>query len=121
MKNRLHIEHVVLVVSSPPLRPHLGQHSPTGVNGVWSPGQVRGGQERALQDTLPLEHTHAVQGEGLHWESCCENKRNRETDSYTQKYTHTTSRGEKKERKKQRDSEMRRAVLLSMDERTLQA
>lgn len=56
---------------SPPLRPHLGQHSPAGVNGLWSPGQVRGGQGRALQDTLPLEQTHMVQGDGLHWLSCC--------------------------------------------------
>lgn len=58
------------VLSSPPLRPHLGQHSPAGVNGLWSPGQLRAGQGRAEQDTLPLEQTHTEQGEGLHWLSC---------------------------------------------------
>lgn len=85
---------------SPPLRPHLGQHSPAGVNRLWSPGQARGGQGRALQDTLPLEQTHTVQGEGLHWLSCCGYQRNRETDSHTQKYNQLG----RKERMKQRDS-----------------
>ena len=81
----------------PPLRPHLGQHSPAGMNGLWSPGQVSAGQGRALQDTLPLEQTHTEQGWGLHWLSSCgeeQRKTHRETDSYTHKYNQEGGSGE---------------------------
>lgn len=65
-------------LTSPPLRLHLGQHSPAGVNRLWSAGQLIGGQRAALQDTDPLEQTHTVQGEGLHWLSCYGNQRDKE-------------------------------------------
>lgn len=72
-----------LIPPSPPLRPHLGQHSPAGLNGFWSPGQLRGGQGLTLQDTLPLEQTHTEQGEGFHWLSCC-GKPEKQTVTHTE-------------------------------------
>lgn len=69
---------------SPPSRPHSGQHPPAGVKGRWWAGQDRGGHGRARHDTAPLEQTQSVQGDGLHWLSCCtgakqERKREKKT------------------------------------------
>lgn len=67
---------------SPPPRPHLGQHSPTGANRLCPAGQLRGGQGWGPQATLPLEHMHSVQGEGLHWLSCCRDGRSRKDEKF---------------------------------------
>lgn len=71
---------------SPPPRPHLGQHSPAGANRLCPAGQLRGGQGRGPQATLPLEQMHSVQGEGLHWLSCCRDGRRRKDEEEEEKF-----------------------------------
>lgn len=71
---------------SPPARPHLGQHSPAGANRLCPAGQLRGGQGQGPQATLPLEQMHSVQGEGLHWLSCCRDGRWRKDEEEEEKF-----------------------------------
>jgi len=97
---------------SPPLRPHLGQHSPAGMNGLWSPKQVSWGQGRALQVALPLEQTHTEQGEGLHWLSCCGNQRSKEMGHLLRGIQ--KEGGQKRKKKRQRDEESR-FILRGLD------